>query len=258
MRFCFFILLLVSLVGVAPAQTDVPAKKSKRSIRVLTVGDPPPFKQVIENGVRREVPPPPGSLPPIEVSVAVAAEGDGEEFMAGVSRLQLGRMSAPLTVPQGELPLLLRKGRDAKAGEAWMKVNPPPIGDFYTILWRKSREVTWDEASFLCLPATAPPGTVTLLNVTPATLAIYLGTEKIALAAGKSVRRPLVRGTPLGFQYALANTEGKLVRQASMSLEQPPSDRSLVVIYVADSPSARKPLNVVVHREEAIEETKAR
>ena len=57
-------------------------------LRVLAVGDPPPFVQEVRDGARREVAPPEGSIPPRSVTAG------GEPL-----RIRLGRPSSAVMLP---------------------------------------------------------------------------------------------------------------------------------------------------------------
>ncbi|MEM9237940.1 MAG: hypothetical protein AAGB14_14295, partial [Verrucomicrobiota bacterium] len=68
----WFLFLLLMLPGsLTWAEEGEETKPPPRQMRLLTVGERPPFRQEIRDGVRYELPPPPGSLPPVELEVSV-------------------------------------------------------------------------------------------------------------------------------------------------------------------------------------------
>jgi hypothetical protein len=248
-------LVLAAALALAPPVCGQDARGDRaagrqRSVRFLAVGDPPPYRQEVRDGVRRQLPPPPGSIPPRELLVDIAA-ADRERPPESL-RLQLGRMSAPLPVPAGESPLRLRPADSGADARPWLEVRPPPGADFTVVLWRRDPRSGWDEEPrALVLPGSAPAGTLTMVNLAEVPVAVVLGTEKIGLPPRLPQRRPLPPGKPLGFQYALSDGEGRLVRQFAASLEQPAGDRTLLVIYRADGEKPRRPLGLLQHRERA-------
>jgi hypothetical protein len=90
MRSLLFLLPL--LAGLAAAQEAPTA-----SLRLLALGELPPFRQEIRDGVRRELDPPAGSVPPrmLEAGLPAAAEQDAK---APAFRLQFAMPGQPAKV----------------------------------------------------------------------------------------------------------------------------------------------------------------
>ncbi len=89
-------------------------------LRVLVVGDPPPFVQEVRDGARREIPPPAGSIPPRVVTVPQADEVDRAPL-----RIRLGQSSPPVMLP------FPRDGRievKSEAGAKWLDLPLHPGG----------------------------------------------------------------------------------------------------------------------------------
>jgi hypothetical protein len=78
LRACSSLALVVLALGIAPifGQGDE-RKHLDRLLRVLPVGEAPPFMQKIVNGVRQEQAAPKGSIPPREV-VQMTPNGEQE------------------------------------------------------------------------------------------------------------------------------------------------------------------------------------
>ncbi|MCW1925095.1 hypothetical protein OKA05_21215 [Luteolibacter arcticus] len=246
--------LVAGLVALAcgiplAAQEAEPAKPpvvAGRHVRFLPVGDLPPYRQEIRNGVAYELEPPAGSIPPRQVMV-----GFGEEKKDAVPLL-LGQVTQPLSAPDGEGPMLVRRRDDAEDAEPWMKVNRPETGDFLVLLWRDSSKGDWTTTRSLVLPDSAeaaPAGRVRIVNLSPVTVGVVFGGERVKLEAGKFYQRAVPVGKDTEFQLGAVDRAGDLQRFHSGSIFQNPGERSLVVIYRADGVQPRRPLKAVIHRE---------
>lgn len=240
--------------GPLAGQTEGAAEKPApppRQVRFLPVGDLPPFRQEVRDGVRYELEPPAGSIPPREV---VLGFGDGEEEAAtGRSApLLLGRITEPLRVPAGAGPLLVRRRNDAADSEPWLRVERPESGDFLVMLWRDPTKGDWGKVRALVLPdgpEAAPADKVRIVNLAPVTIGVVFGGEKIALPAGKSYQRSVAPGKEADFQLGAVDAKGKLVRFHAGTVFQNPGERTLVLVYRADGVQPRRPLKALVRRE---------
>ena len=103
-----FAIGILAFAFVATASSG-PEVKNGRHVRFMAVGEPPPFRQEVRDGIRYELEPPAGSIPPREVVL-----GFGGDDSAAVP-LRLGRISPSLKVPAGTGPLLLNR-REAAEG----------------------------------------------------------------------------------------------------------------------------------------------
>jgi hypothetical protein len=218
-----------------------------RQVRLLPVGDLPPFRQEIRDGVRYEIEPPPGSIPPREVVVSF---GKGKDEAVP---LRLGQISAPLAAPAGGGELVLR-GRDRAAdAEPWLRVNRPEAGDFLVILWRDPQAKSWEAARTLVLPddrIAAPAGSVRYVNLSPEPVGIRSRGEGILLEPGKILSQRVAAGAEQPFEV-MGSAGGVLKRIHAGVVVQNAGERSLVIIHRADGISPRRPLKVMVRREPA-------
>lgn len=219
-----------------------------RLVRFLPLGEMPPFRQEIRENVRYELEPPAGSIPPREVLLGFG--GNASE----ATSLALGRLSAPLKAPPGSGPLSLVCRSDAKDTKPWLNLVRPESGDFLVILWRESRQGTWEKVKSLVVTddaVGAPAGSVRFINVSPASVGILWGEEKLILGGGKLFQRTVPTGKESKFEVQLPDTTGALKRLHSGVILQNPGERSLVLIYSADGVGYRLPLKVTVLREPA-------
>lgn len=243
MRF-FPVLLIVSTIATAEEKPET----SERHVRFLAVGEMPPFRQEIRDGVRYELEPPAGSIPPREVLL-----GFGGEKTESAS-LRLGQISAPLKVPAGLGPLILRQPGEKKDAAPWLQLTRPEADDFMVLLWRASAKGAWSEAKSFVLPdgpVAAPAGSVRVVNLAPVEVRIVLGSEKLILGAGKTFQRQVPAGAEQPFEILMADATGNLKRLHAGVIMQNSGERSLVLVYRADGEASRRPVKVAVQREPA-------
>lgn len=259
-----FPLCLLAAALLAPLAGHAQSKEGKdsppRMLRVWPLGDTPPFRQEVRGGVRYELEPPPGSIPPRRVTIglgepsaaAAAADDDDDPRPPAELRLMLGRLSEAVPVPAGAGPLLLRNAEAPGDSAPWLRAARPESGGFLLLIWRAPEAQTWDTPRFLTLPdtpAVAPAGGLTIISVAPQPIALVLGEEKLALPAGRPVRRRLEPGQPLPVQAAVATADGGLQRFVSQVLEQGPGERTWLVFHRADGVAPRQPVKMAIHRE---------
>ena len=250
MRFLFSLLLALSGLHLLRAEDEAkPTKSPPRNMRLLTVGEMPPFRQEIRDGVRYQLPAPPGSLPPVELDVMIPS-ADGKEKESGSLRLRIGSISAPVEVPGGAGPLVLRLPKTAPDSDPWHRLQRPESGDFVVVMWRDRKTNTWDKPSAIVVTASLPVGKVSLINVAPGPVAVVYELERIALPSLSSLSRPLKPGKPLKLQVGLPKGNA-LQRLVSRSLEQLPGQHSLVIFYRNDGEKPRTPLGIKVIRVKA-------
>lgn len=222
------------------------AQSGPRTIRFLPLGDMPPYRQEIRDGVAYELEPPPGSIPPREVVFGSNKNGDDE------SPLSLGRVSAPMKIAQGRGQLSLRRKGEGDKAAAWLNVEKPEQGDFLVLLWRDPEKKSWDSPRALILADSAeaaPAGTVRVVNISPVTLAIVFEGEKIALPVGKSWQKAVPAGKEATIQIGAVDATGNLRRIHAGSVFQNAGERTLVAVYKADGVDPRRALKAVVQRE---------
>lgn len=227
-------ILLASLAGAALA-----AEEGSRFARFLPVGDAPPFRQEVRDGVRYELEAPAGSIPPRE-----ALHGEDERIP-----LRLGTISRGVSVPAGSAPLVLTQ----PDRRPWLRMPKPEAGDFLVLLWRVPGG-DWSEVSHLAIPdgpLGAPPGTIRIANLFPAQVTIEWDGTGIPLKPGATTRRAMRPGQPAVLRIFANDATGQPRRYHSGQIMQNPGERSLVVIYRADGESPRRPLKVLNLREPA-------
>ncbi len=238
---------IVALVMVGQASSE-PKPEKGRQVRFMPVGEIPPFLQDVRDGIRYELEPPAGSIPPRSVSLGFG--GDESETLS----LHLGRISSPLKVPAGVGPLLLKRSDSAEDADTWLNLTRPESGDFLVVLWRDPKQGTWEKVRSMILPddpVNRPAGGVRVVNLSLASVRIVIGDEKLVLESQKSFGRTVPAGVEQPFQVLLPDLTGNWKPLHTGAIVQNPGERSLVLIYRADGESPRRPVKVTVQREPA-------
>ena len=226
-----------------------PEAQPVRYARFFAVGDSPPFRQEIRDGVRYEIDPPPDSIPPREI-----VPGFGKESAAAVV-IHLGRISTPVAVPEGKGPLDLRRPGTAPGAEPWVRLNRPETGDFLVYLWRDRTQATWKNATSLIVPdgsAGAAADTARIVNLFPLAVRILWGHEALILPAGKSIQRTVIPGADVPFQILVPESSAapaSFKRYYASTITQNHGERGWITIYRADGEAPRRPLKVTTLRE---------
>ncbi|MGE9271077.1 MAG: hypothetical protein ACQKBU_09775 [Verrucomicrobiales bacterium] len=217
--------------------------ESQRSMRVLAVGNMPPFRQEVRDGVRYELPPPPGSIPPRTLGLVRMLEQTAEE--RGEFRVHLGRISAEIELPEGVARLRLV----GDGGTPWTTLSCPEEGDFLLLLWRDPLVGDWSKPRTKVVPDEREAGMVKFLNVSRRTVALVVGGRSQALRPLQTWKAPLSGSEPVSFQLGQVRQGGRLERAISVALEQSDDESTLVILSDSDGERVRKPLKVTRLRE---------
>lgn len=233
--------MLPPFLGCAALAQESPMHR----LRVLAVGDPPPFIQEVRDGARYEVAASADAIPPRVVTVPVQTKpGDPAATTTMPLRLRLGQTSAPLLLP---LPKDRRIELQSEQGAKWLGVPLQSCGASLALVWRGNR--SWSEARTIVVPddtEARTPGNVHFANLTASPMAVVVGSEKIRLDPGRTFTRrlsPDAPAVPLEISYPTSSGELRLCHSAS--LEATPGCFRRVVIYAADGKRPRSPVKVL-------------
>jgi len=227
-----------------PAFAEPVAGKARHA-RFLALGDSPPFRQEIRDGVRYELDPPSGSIPPREVIPVFTG------IAPSPVPLRLGRISPPVRVPPGAGPLQLQQVGDKADAAPWVKFSHLETGDFLVLLWRNPKTGSWRDAKSLVL-AEVPAGSARVVNLFPQPVRMLWGAENILLPAGATMVRAVPHDSPVLLRILTADASGRLMRYYSGSVSANADERCLVTTYRADGENPRRPLKVSILREPAL------
>lgn len=240
--FLFTGMALLFAAGDLPAQDQ---KAAPRKLRLMAVGDPPPFQQEYRDGVRYESEAPAGSIPPRQVEVMTGTENS--EPM----KLALGETTAQFEVPGEATQVNITVG-----GQVWHAVKLPEGGDYLAILLRDPASKKWDKARSILVPEGTgkfQDGDVRFISLTAAPLRFQMtGSAAFEVPAGKTVTRKLgvVSGVETSAQYR--DPEKGWRKLWSSALVQNRGERTTVLVYASDGVKPRQPLKLDIRREAAV------
>ena len=217
----------------------------RQTLRVLPLGDPPPFVQEVRDGARYEVPPPVGAIPPRLVMIPVPAKaGVPQQPGQPPLRLRLGRPSIPVTLAD---PVEQRVDLKLEQGGNWLSVPLHPCGSSLALVWRWGK--TWNEARTLVLPddpAARAAGNFHFVNLTAAPMGVVIGAEKVRLDPGKTFTRKLASDSPaVAVEILCPSPSGGFKLCHSTQLSATPGTFSRFLIYAADGANPRLPAKVL-------------
>ncbi len=235
------------------------SKEATRNIRFLPVGMSPIFRQEIRDGVRYELEPPEGSVPPLKITLEAF---DAEEKPVTVKltssqeegvMLRLNAISAPVKVATDATALkMLDEG-------PWAAVKLPLEKDVLVVLWRDRQEGTWARARSLVVeedPQSYGEGQLRVINISPAKLKLAIaGQGGLQLSPGevKFHKVGITEGTPVALQYQ--DPRKGWQRLWSNAVTLPRGRRGTLLIYYADGDKPRKPIEVFFLRELVVRPT---
>ena len=228
-------------------------EKRNRALRILAVGQEPPWREVIQGGRRVQVPPPLGSLPPGRLQLSNA---EGVELGEAVG-LKLNQFSNIMPVSPGTHPLHA-VGEGGLDPAPWHKFKFPSVAAGLAILWRDPKEGKWTKGCKGILLrddlAGFPAGRVRIVNVSKYPLGLKFGAEKGLLKTGQVLIRAGKSGSfskvPLELSVKDPKT-GRWVRALSQEINQKATERTHIVLYTTDGEAPSRPVSAVVLREVA-------
>lgn len=221
----------------------------KHRLRILPLGDPPPYRQQIRDGVRYEIPAAEGTIPPRNIVISAAdAPADTAETEAPLPvRLRLGSPSSPQSFTLPEKRLVQAK---ADSGAPWLTIPLTTSEATLAVVCRGGE--SWKSARVLAIPDDAKPGDFRFINLTAKPMAVTWGSEKLKLDAGKTMVRRLADGAPpvpVTIQYP--SPEGGLRLCLSTQAEAAPGTSQQFLIYAADGERPTAPVKVLALSEQA-------
>ncbi len=215
-------------------------KPARHTLRILPLGDPPPYLQEVRNGVRYEVPPAEGTIPPRNVEISTSAE-DGETAKL---RLRLGLVSEPLVFPLPETRVVeARQGPDA----VWLKIPLSNSEASLALVWRSGPD--WSKVRVLTLPdgtAERSRGDCRFINVTARPMAITWGEERLKLDPGAAMTRGMPSGSnEVEVSILYPAIDGTLTPCLSTKIGSKAGALHQFIIYAADEKKPRMPVKVL-------------
>lgn len=228
-----------------PALASAQDKPAKHTLRLLPLGDPPPFLQEVRNGVRYEIPAAEGTIPPRNLELHIPVE-KGEE--TSQLRLRLGSASAPL-----EFPLPETKTVEARQGSAvWLKIPLSSSEASLALVWRGGPD--WSKAGVMTIPdgkAERSKGDCRFVNLTGKSMGLVWGTERLKLEPRTTLMRSIPAGTEeLALSILYPDAKNNLRPCLATQISRRADKLQQYLIYASDEKEARMPVKVLPLEEE--------
>ncbi len=226
--------------------------KRDRALRILAVGQEPPWREVIQGGRRVQVPAPAGSLPPGRLQLS---NGEGIELGEAVG-VKLNQISSVMPVSPGTHPLRAT-GEGGLGAKPWYNLKFPSMAAGLAILWRDPGKGKWtDGCKGMVLRDDLtgfPAGRIRIVNVSRYPLGLKFGEEKGLLKPGQVLLRSGKSGAfdKVPLELSVKDKSGRWVRVISQQINQRPEHRTHVVLYTNDGEAPTRPVGAVVLRESA-------
>ncbi|MGE9269924.1 MAG: hypothetical protein ACQKBU_03905 [Verrucomicrobiales bacterium] len=241
------ILLALATTGTFVFGQETPPEP--HTVRFLPVGARAPFLQEVRDGVRYEVDPPEGSLPPRLLTVSNPLKKDGKKPTPGTTkdleglRVRLGEISAPMLVAKPE-EMEMTFHSD---GKDWLRSKLTESDRTLIVAWRTGE--TWDQAMSYSIDdsdSSVPHGSVRVINVAPTSVGVLWGDKRIGVKPQSSVLLPFSSGSKGQLLTVLHPTEGgSFARLLQTSVANSTSVRRQWVVFRSDRDDARKPYQVI-------------
>ncbi|MCW1887568.1 hypothetical protein OKA04_22720 [Luteolibacter flavescens] len=225
----------------SPLLASAQDKPTPHSLRILTLGDPPPYRQEVRNGVRYEIPAADGTIPPRNLEVpALSESGEPENLKL---RLRLGIASDPLQFPLPEN----RSVETRQPSGPWAKIPLSTSEATLALIWRTGPD--WNKVGVIHVPdgkADRSKGDCRFINVTAKPMGIVIGTEKLKLEPRTSIMRSLPAGTQeTTVSILYPGADGTLQSCLSTTVTRSADKLQQYVIYAADGNKPRVPVKVL-------------
>ncbi|MEK7953467.1 hypothetical protein [Luteolibacter soli] len=231
----------IAMLGLASAQQPV----EQVTVRVLPLGNRPPFVQEVRGNMRQEIDAPEGSLPPGEISVGIPAP-EGEEKKADkLMHLRLGEVSEAVAMPKIDPPTVTL--RDPAANKIWLKQTLGTTKSTLLVVWRPGDK--WNEPR--CLPLddsteAIPRDGIRVVNVAPVEMKMIWGEQRLRLLPGKAIVLRFPEGSKTApFQILFTDTDNKLKPCLNTTAELDTGSRRQWFVFKDDRTATRMPVQVV-------------
>lgn len=226
--------LLFLLLTAAVAAQDGPAS---HTLTILPLGDPPPFRQEVRQGVRYEIPAAEGTIPPRRLEIAIAPEDSRP------ARLRLGMISAPLEFPLPESRVVEAR----QAATSWIKIPLSTANASLALIWRGGPD--WSKAGVLTIPDSRSErhrGDFRFINVTAKPMGIVWGGDRLKLEPRTTLTRSLPAGSAeVELSVLFPAADGSLRPCLATKVARKADKLQQFIIYAADGVRPRMPVKVL-------------
>jgi hypothetical protein len=232
-----------------PAVAEEPALEGKtppHEMRILTVGNRLPFRQELRNGIRYELDPPEGSLPPSEVRVGFESNNE-EQNAKSSARIRLGEVSPPLKFPVPESGSI--QIRDSQ-NKPWLNTKISSAGASLVVVWKTGQK--WDEVGSLTLDDSStaiPEKAVRIVNASHLQIGVVFGKSRYRLLPATSHVLSMEPGATAAKMEILYAEPGGKTESLKAVLRTTVTNETAIrrqwIVHRSDQPGARHPLGII-------------
>lgn len=211
-------------------------------VRYMAIGEKPPFDFKEEDGVRVEVPPPPGSEPPASLWIP-GLKGDKKKLKMELTGVNPYKEIDPNL---GDAKLYL--GADKKKIWANMKI---PTAKLSTAIFVRRKGQTWDKPGLKVIKddlKSFPLNTIRIVNLSPYPAGITIADKK-TVKIGKEEVKALPVGEEDIVKIFYQNKSGRKASLYSNLLELKKNERMHAYLYLDDGPRSRGKVRLKRFRE---------
>jgi len=211
---------------------------SHKHMRFVPLGDLPPHRETIKNGVRIQFPPPPGTVPPKPTTLAL----DPKEGQDVPLRLKEFTKWASINSTAGGVKIF--QGKQI-GGKPWISSRFSSKAQSLGVLYADHQNKNWFNPKMTMVPddlSTFPLGSIRFVNVSHCSALVRFGNEKAdVIAPGKVLLKKLRQGNHpvlVGYLVPGKNNVREVIFQNELMMK--PKQRIQAFFYQAQGKNPRK------------------
>ena len=220
---------------------------SHKHMRFLPLGDLPPHRETIKNGVRIQFPPAPGTVPPKPTTLAIDPKAGRDVPL----RLKEFTQWSSIDPTAGGVKLF--QGKQI-GGKPWISSRFSSKAQSLGVLYPDHQNKNWFNPRMMMVPddlSSFPPGSVRFVNVSYYPALVRFGNEKAdVIAPGKVLLKKLKQGNHpvlVGYLVPDKNNAREVIFQNELMMR--PKQRIQAFFYQARGKNPRKAVKFFHRRE---------
>ncbi|MBR9758955.1 hypothetical protein GYB43_01480 [bacterium] len=228
----------VVLISLSLCLSVFAQEASHKHMRFIPLGDLPPHRETIKNGVRIQFPPAPGTVPPKPTTLAI----DPKEGRDVPLRLKEFTEWSSINPTAGGVRIF--QGKQI-GGKAWISSSFSSKSQSLGVLYADHQNKNWFNPKMMLVPddlSTFPPGSIRFVNVSHCSALVRFGNEKAdVIAPGKVLLKKLKQGNHpvlVGYLAPSKNNAREVIFQNELMMK--PKQRIQAFFYQARGKNPRK------------------
>ena len=228
----------VALISLSLSLSVFAQEASHKHMRFIPLGDLPPHRETIRNGVRIQFPPPPGTVPPKPTTLAL----DPKEGRDVPLRLKEFTKWASINPTAGGVKIF--QGKQI-GGKPWISSRFSSKAQSLGVLYADHQNKNWFNPKMMMVPhdlSIFPLGSIRFVNVSHCSALVRFGNEKAdVIAPGKVLLKKLKQGNHpvlVGYLVPGKNNVREVIFQNELMMK--PKQRIQAFFYQAQGKNPRK------------------